>query len=408
MTNLHFAGTSKRSSNNIIAAIGANLATAMRKFRLSFRELTGVDWDDRIKAHNERARARQQRADSPDILNGREREDEDKIPFAERKFQYAPPLYGPTGLLPEGKDKVPEFIERRRQGNSSKERNKQVEQWMMSGANGSGPGSEEPPQMPPTIDLTEDEPSAPPAGQDITTGGAASATAEAMNLNDSQRAAVDEMYPAGNTAVGSENFFDSVNGWLEQNQTFNAGNISEQPQQSSFDQNGDIDFSNLPGQQQDFDFDQTANYDPTTNLDDDEIDIYASQAVPANADQTQLAANVGNDMLKLFDAKEEPKTDAEMANNDLMESMGGDWPESSLNGFGTADSALGKRKREEDDSGELDLCVKEFAGEMTTTGVGFGSAESVPRKRKREKGDSEKLDLGAEVFVGESAAVGGD
>lgn len=319
-----------------------------------------MDWDDRIKAHNERARARQQRADSPGILNGREREDEDKIPIAERKFQYAPPLYGPTGLLSEGKDKVPEFVMRRRQGNASKERNEQVEQWMMSGANGSGPGSEEPPQMPSTIDLTEDEPSAPPADQEIMTGGKASAPAEATNLDDNQAAAANAMEFGGTAQVDAGGFVSSVSNWLRQDQSFNAGNVSEQPQQFSFDQNGDLDFSNLPGQQQEFEFDQTAHYDPNTNLNEEQCNMYASQAGPSGLNETQVAAGVGNDMLKLFDAKEEPKTDAEMANHDPMVSMGGHWPESMLAGFSTADSALGKRKREEDDSGEVDLGVKEF------------------------------------------------
>lgn len=169
-TNLHFAGTNKRRRNNILAAIGSNLSTALRVFRQSFREQTGVTWDDRIKAYNERIRARERKDEAPGILSSRSgknggiksrsRAADDKVPFEERKFEYMPPLHTARGLLPDGKDEVPEIVKQRHA--KSKSGHENVEQWMMSGANGLGPDSKEPSplgaEQPAHIDLTEDEP----------------------------------------------------------------------------------------------------------------------------------------------------------------------------------------------------------------------------------------------------------
>lgn len=88
-TNLYFAGTARKPQNNILAAIGTNFSTAFRLFRKAFRERSGVDWDDRIKAHNERVKARNQ-------------PEESAVEFETRPFQYVPPGYGARGLLPKG------------------------------------------------------------------------------------------------------------------------------------------------------------------------------------------------------------------------------------------------------------------------------------------------------------------
>lgn len=101
-TNLYFAGTARKPRNHVLAAIGTNLPTAFRLFRKAFRERTGVDWDHRIKAHNERVRSRE-----ASEASGREqggvsfvRRGEEEVDFDKRLFQYAPPQYGARGMLP--------------------------------------------------------------------------------------------------------------------------------------------------------------------------------------------------------------------------------------------------------------------------------------------------------------------
>ena len=99
-TNLHFAGTGKCPINNILATLGSSLNTAMRFFRQAFHEKTGCNWDDRLKAYNERVIA----------LKGNTRAAEDAVPFGERFFQYMPPRNASRGLLPDGRDEVPEVV----------------------------------------------------------------------------------------------------------------------------------------------------------------------------------------------------------------------------------------------------------------------------------------------------------
>jgi hypothetical protein len=99
-TNLHFAGTAKCPMNNILTALECNLNTAMRLFRKAFHEKTGCNWDDRIKVYNERVSA----------LKGNTRAAEDAVPFRERFFEYMPPKNSSRGLLPDGRDEVPEVV----------------------------------------------------------------------------------------------------------------------------------------------------------------------------------------------------------------------------------------------------------------------------------------------------------
>jgi hypothetical protein len=113
-TNLHFAGTGKCPMNNVLAAIGCNLNTAMRVFRQAFQEKTGCNWDDRLKAYNERIRARQEDLERYGAIRGgslesRSRAAEDAVPFAHRPFEYMPPKNA-KGLLPDGTDEVPEAV----------------------------------------------------------------------------------------------------------------------------------------------------------------------------------------------------------------------------------------------------------------------------------------------------------
>jgi hypothetical protein len=123
-TNLHFAGTGKCPMNNILAALGCNLNTAMRFFRQAFHEKTGCSWDDRIKVYNERVRARQNDLERFGATRGgsmksHTRAIEDAIPFGERVFEYVPPLRSSVGLLPDGSDEVPEVVRKMREQDRS-------------------------------------------------------------------------------------------------------------------------------------------------------------------------------------------------------------------------------------------------------------------------------------------------
>ncbi|KAM0719572.1 hypothetical protein Q7P37_003702 [Cladosporium fusiforme] len=354
-TNVNWAGTLKRPKNNIIAAIGSNLPTAIRVFRKAFREQTGHSWDDRIKVHNERVKARQQlRDESPGPLGTRPIEDEDKVPFKDRKFEYMPPAYGPKGLLPDGKDKVPEFIKRRSYNHRGR-RNGQVEQWMMSGANGNGPSNEDPAgqaHMP--IDLTEDEPAELPKHQETTSAAVIEPEVGKATDNTTDK-------------VRSPTFVAGVGEWLDQTEAFDAGNLSEQ-QNFNFDQN-DFDLGNASGQEQQFDFDQYAAANDDTQgaqtgvplLDDAQSFLKAHGGAATQVGQTQLAANVGEDLFDFLDTKGVQGTEAGQGEHGTLESAGDQWPESMLNEFDGSESALGKRKREQGDS--EGLVAKRVQGE---------------------------------------------
>ena len=104
-TNLHFAGTGKCPMNNILATLGSNLNTAMRFFRQAFHEKTRCNWDDRLKTYNERVSA----------PKGNTRAMEDAVPFERRFFEYMPPRNSSRGLLPDGRDEVPEVVRQMRE-----------------------------------------------------------------------------------------------------------------------------------------------------------------------------------------------------------------------------------------------------------------------------------------------------
>ncbi|KAI7300851.1 hypothetical protein KC326_g9264 [Hortaea werneckii] len=152
--NAHFAGTGRLPSNNVLLAKGSNFGTAMRIFRMLFKEKTQVEWDDRIAFAVERAkrdRARREgnpsneasgRSVPPTPGDGtafwasfRALEEED---FAKRPFTYHPPLYGPRGVLPaKEKDVFPEIgppVEEQARRKGAED----IELWM-SGAESFGP-----------------------------------------------------------------------------------------------------------------------------------------------------------------------------------------------------------------------------------------------------------------------------
>lgn len=331
-TNLHFAGTGKQPRNNILAAIGSNRLTAIRMWRKAFEEQTGVSWDDRIKAHNERVRDRARDGDTPGFFSARRggngdiksktRAAEDAVPFEKRKFEYMPPLHAARGWLPHGKEKVPEVL-RRMRGKQNEQRER-TEQWtMMSGGNGSDPNasSSSPRQSiedarAVQIDLTEDDPVdelddsiTPGSGneEDATRAGfgATEFTATGVNGGPSNemetQALVDSLLAGTHDSSPQDNVFD-------------AGELAGQQQQQfnfDFDQ-GNTGFSigvqqpgigSLAGSEgvSGDDLDNMNGAPPASNANThttmpavDPFDFAASFA-----GQTQLAAQVGQDLLGL-------------------------------------------------------------------------------------------------------------
>ena len=92
----------------------------MRFFRQAFQEKTGYNWDDRIKVYNERVRAResgmpnQSSARRGESVKSATKAAEDAMPFEGRYFEYMPPLRSSIGLLPNGRDEIPEVVSRMR------------------------------------------------------------------------------------------------------------------------------------------------------------------------------------------------------------------------------------------------------------------------------------------------------
>jgi hypothetical protein len=274
----------------------------MRMWRKAFEEQTGVSWDDRIKAHNERVRDRARDGDTPGLYSLRRGENgeiksktraaEDAVPFEKRKFEYMPPLHAARGWLPEGKEEVPEAMNPNR--GKQNEQMERTEQWTMSGGKGYGPDG---PSLSPTqsiedarpaqIDLTEDDPAdemdAPitPGGgnyEDATPTGFGATNVAAMGANGGPFGEMDtQAYDVDSLLAGTHDFF-------AQDNIFEAGHLAGQ-------------------QQQDFSFDQ------------DNIGFEAAQpamgflaTMPAGKPfnysaslpgQAQLAAKVGQDILNL-------------------------------------------------------------------------------------------------------------
>lgn len=324
-TNMHFAGTGKQPRNNILAACGSNRPTAIRMWNKAFLEKTGVSWDDRIKAHNERVRDRARDGETPGLYSTRRGENgdiksktraaEDAVPFEKRKFEYMPPLHGARGYLPNGVEQVPEVLRHMRaKPNEQRER---TEQWtMMSGANGYGPEdpSSSPRQSienarPVQIDLTEDDPAdeldalaTPGSGNgsgDDTTGaifGAANVTGTGVNggpSNEMETGAYME------SLFTQDDVFDTSDLAGQQQQQFNfdqddfgVGFNIEQPGTGSITENEGVigdDVNNMNSAP------ATGNGNfQTTRPSGDPFNFSASFP-----DQTQLAAKIGQDLLGL-------------------------------------------------------------------------------------------------------------
>ena len=157
---LHFAGTARHSSHNLICAQGTNLPTALHAFKTVFREKTLVPWDDRLAFAV--ARSRHERGsplDCPDGdagdggLSGEVRARlrdglaalADRDGASERRpFAYHPPRYGPRGVLPAGTTAVfPEVGPRMVQGAGRLEAEQRGEVEMcMSGDGREDPGAQ--------------------------------------------------------------------------------------------------------------------------------------------------------------------------------------------------------------------------------------------------------------------------
>ncbi|KAK5170432.1 uncharacterized protein LTR77_005020 [Saxophila tyrrhenica] len=146
-TNIQFAGTHQRASNNLLAAIGTPFPTAFHVFKSYFKERAGVDWDDRIIYAIERVkRDRRDRGQGTGSDAGSRKgvpvaseflRAEKEKEWKDRKFEYHPPRFGPRGSM--SKEKIAE-IERlvgakgggRDDGKVMREK---VDAWM-SGGNG--------------------------------------------------------------------------------------------------------------------------------------------------------------------------------------------------------------------------------------------------------------------------------
>lgn len=244
-TNLHFAGTGKCPMNNILATIGSNLSTAMRFFRQAFQEKTGCNWDDRLKAHNERVLAR--KSDTPRrgenaSIKSKTRAAEDAMPFEGRFFEYMPPSRSSRGLLPDGKDQVPEVVQQMRAG-------------------------------PVAIDLTDDEPTAivPESADPVHTVESDMTEKDDFNKLFGEASPFSEDYfigaDAGSPGIGG--LLAGASEWLTQgDESFDATTLTKVENEFNF-----------PNETQ--------------------------------ADQTQLAVGVGEDLLNLNKRKHDDSEDAD-------------------------------------------------------------------------------------------------
>lgn len=333
-TNLHFAGTGKQPRNNILAADKSNRYTAIRMWRKAFKEQTGVDWDDRIKAHNERVRERVRDGDTPALYSTRRGENgdikskiraaEDAVCFEKRKFEYMPPLHAARGWLPEGKEEIPELLRQMRA--KQNEHRDRTEQWtMMSGSNGydqDGPSSSPLQSIedvrPVQIDLTEDDPADeldalnPPGSGNVFGDNVAGATFSATDA--AATGANGDLFSEMDTGASVNSLLARAHDLSAQDEVFNLGDLAgRQQQQFNFDQD-DFDFG--VGSQQLGMQSITGN----EGVSGDDLDNMSAVPTTRNAtfqntmpvgepfdfpaslpNQTQLAANVGHGLLNLGD-----------------------------------------------------------------------------------------------------------
>lgn len=415
VTNVHFAGTNKKPLNNIIANIGSNLTTATRTFRKAFREQTGVNWDDRIKAHNERVRARERGSDSTDRgknndAKSKTRAGEEKVPFEKRKFEYMPPLHSARGWLPDGRDSVPEVVRQMRtskkpEADGSRER---TEQWMMSGGNGEEPREDAEQTSPAAqIDLTDDVPegqldvSEDVGGGDNLVFDTAGTDPSNSTINGGEDAAAAE----GDTTQTFDlnNLLSGANEFSTQNNFFDMGNLEFGQQQPEF--NFDQDFgasaepTGLSGEDQ-FASGQTDGinvsdqHQNSTQVGDAMVqDVQArssgshqdAQGAAANhsqdfesggldglqlpfdtqVGQTQLAAMVGEDLLNLKSGDDAAGAFGQGLEGGLDDQTDGSSYRISTGNFSDAEMGAGKRKRDEADvAGGEDVAAKRFEAEF--------------------------------------------
>lgn len=370
--------------NNILAAIGSNWDTAMRMFRKAFEEKTQVNWDDRIKAHNERVQARNHDADTPGpgstrfgengSVKSKARAAEEKKPFNDRAFEYMPPTYGNKGWLPEGKETRPENLKQRRP-KSSGQRDR-TKQWAMSDENGIGPEtfsqsphqSTEKTEHPMHIDLTEDEPadhvsvssaadSDDDSGSNSNENGADGELAKTAN----EAAAADDLLNGASTgAFDINDLLADTHEWPAQDLSFDIGDSTQQQQQDFvFDEDFSVDPAKEPSKTSatGLEMDQHTGDDlaakNTTPVAED-ADLQTSLADDGEAvdgtlpDQTQLAAMVAEDLLGVGDAAGGLVMIPE---DEQLEAAAG----------------VGKRKRGPDDVEETESAAKRFEGEEFAT-----------------------------------------
>lgn len=336
-TNMHFAGTGKQPRNNILATHKSNFTTAVRMWCKAFKEKTGVDWDDRIKAHNERVRDRARDGDTPGLYSTRRGEDgdiksktraaEDAVPFEKRKFEYMPPLHAARGWLPDGKEQVPEVLKQMRA--KQDEHRARTEQWTMSDGNGNGYNpnglSSSPRQSiedarPVQIDLSEEDPADDPAAfatpgsgddRDATLTGLGASSFAATGVNGGLSGEMD-------TGAYAESLLNGTGtpDLFAQDSIFDAGDLAgQQQQQFNFDQD-DFDFgfgvgigSQQPGMESTTGNEGVSSHDldnssavPATGNANSQTNIPAAEPFNFSAslpNQTQLAARVGQGLLDL-------------------------------------------------------------------------------------------------------------
>ncbi|KAK5129669.1 hypothetical protein LTR08_002994 [Meristemomyces frigidus] len=125
-TNLHFAGTARLPTNNVLCCLGSTFAAGLRAFETAFGELTGGEWGGRVGFAVERA-GREKRGGGGEV----------EVEFEKRVFAYYPPVCGLRGVLPERAREVfsevgPPLV---REGVSGGEQMDDIGLWM-SGGNG--------------------------------------------------------------------------------------------------------------------------------------------------------------------------------------------------------------------------------------------------------------------------------
>jgi hypothetical protein len=396
-TNLHFAGTGKQPRNNILAALGSNFYTSTRVYRKAFKEKTGVNWDDRIKAHNERVRARNGDGDIPGShslrrggngdIKSKIRAAETEVPFEKRRFEYTPPLYGARGWLPDGKESMPEVLRQiRAKPNEQMDR---TEQWMMGGGSGNDNSPDALPlssrqsirgtQLPAQVDLTEDDP-ADQLENSVTTGigsdidgGLAGA---GFDVTNNTEAIAGGVFSNGTNAdpFDMDTLLADTQVWPAQETMFDVGDLASQQQHEFvFGQDaaglgvssGNVDFGGM---------DVTGGYQDTKEAVPPTNDTDLQATLPADEmfgndtsfpDQTQLAAMVGEDLLNFERLNDAMPND--IADQGPCETVAGALvvvPEAEQL---EAVAGVGKRERSEDDTESMEPAAKRFeSGEFTT------------------------------------------